>query len=126
MGNPWQAHSFAQASAVNVPNGATTTIVTGGQVTTSNPADQVTIDAYATITPGTGTTALVVSIVRVIGGQTVKTVTIPCAAGTNRTVNLRAQNTPGLVDGESYKLTVNPTGATAAGTVTDTVIETWN
>lgn len=126
MSNPWQAHSFTQATGVNVPNGATTTVVTSGQVTTGNPSDPVTIDAYATITPGTGTTALVVSIVRVTGGQTVKTVTIPCTAGTSRTVNLRAQDTPGLVDGQSYQLRINPTGASAAGTVTDTVIETWN
>ena len=119
MANPWLNTGYAETANVNIPNGATTTLVTLPGVTTSTPNDPVYMDFAATITAGTGTTALVVTIARAGGGPTVKQRTIPVTAGSTVGVGIQARDFPGLVDGQQYVVTVNPTGATAAGTAID-------
>jgi len=109
-----QACSFG----TSVPTGTETTLVTSAPLSTQGPR-AIYLHGQAVLTAGTGTTAFTLRIRRGsgTGGANVITPTaISATAGGTADYDFTVIDTPGEVAGQQYTLTVQPTGASAAGT----------
>lgn len=114
----------ATASAVNIPNGTSTNLLTLGrpnatqdnQVLFAQPVEpNTTITALANITPGTGTTALVFQCVNQFGTVIGTTETEIAVAASPDNFPVTFLDATG-VRTTKYTISVTPTGASAAGT----------
>lgn len=88
-------------------------------------SDPVEIYARADITPGTTTSQLVLKVRRgttTAGAQVGNSSQTDAAATVLQQVDITVQDTPGEVANQQYCLTATQTGATANGTVADTLI----
>jgi hypothetical protein len=103
-----------------LPTTTETVIARLDGISTRDPAERVTLVGRATITAGTGTTAVVLRVRRgtsTTDPQVGENMTHSLAAGSSANLAVAVDDFPGEVANQSYVLTAAQVGATANGTV---------